>query len=343
VGSRFCWQCGAALAAEDKFCMTCGTPAEDPGAGEEEVPAFLTPHPPSSTAADHARLPDPAPVAPAGFGSPGVQPYQPQAASSGSPFMGLIIGGVILLLVVLGGGGWYGWNLYAKSLGRQPAAAKSGPGASQAAQPGTPAQAPAQDGDGFLGLWAPEEPVGESSGEEVRIVRQGSLLVGTNDSDPKGRIELTVKPGDKLEGFYTDDVSDKVPLTAELIDGGKRLVMTLAPPQSEYETVILMRVIEAEKAAAMAGQDEIPGIVPITGVDEAYAQKVVAQQKEVKEFIDLLAGTGRSPRFEVAEDDPNTWMIRVYEIVDDGDGMSHAATFGWYKVNKMTGAVSPGM
>lgn len=259
--------------------------------------------------------------------------------------MGLILGGMVLLLVVLGGGGWYGWNLYTKSFGKPPATAKTGFAGGQAGQPGAApqTQAQAQDGDAFLGLWAPEQPVGESSGDEVRFARQGSLLVGTNDKEPGGRIELTVKPGDKLEGFYTDDASEKVPVTAELLDGGKRLVLTLEPPQSEYETVILMRVNEAEKAAAMADQAETPGIVPISGVDEAYAQKVVAQQTEVKEFIDLLAQTGRSPRFEVSEDDPNTWMIRVYEIVDDGDGTSHAATFGWYKVDKKTGAVSPGM
>lgn len=342
MSSRFCEQCGAALAADDKFCMTCGCRVGTQEGGQEEVPAFLTPHPPNPEPLSRPS-PDPLPAAPASFGSVGAQSSQPQPAQSSGPSLGLIQGGVIFLLAILGGGAWYGWSLYTKSLGKPPLAVKSGDSPGQPAQQGTTAPAPPQDGEGFLGLWAPEESVGESSGEEVRIVRQGSLLVGTNPSDQKGRIELTVKPGDKLEGFYTDDVSDKVPLTAELLDGGKRLVMTLAPPQSEYETVILMRVNEAEKAAALSGQDEIPGIVPISGVDEAYAQKVVSQQKEVKEFTGLLAKSGRNPRYEISEEDGSTWMIRVYEIVDDGDGMSHAATFGWYKVDKKTGAVSPGM
>lgn len=107
--------------------------------------------------------------------------------------------------------------------------------------------------------------------------------MGTNETDQHGRLELNVGPGDKLEGVYKLEGESDIPVTAELLNDGKRLVLTLAPPQSEYETVILMRVNEAEKADALVDRvneaPEIPGIVPISGVDEAYAQKVVSRRK----------------------------------------------------------------
>lgn len=35
----------------------------------------------------------------------------------------------------------------------------------------------------------------------------------------------------------------------------------------------------------------------------------------------------------------NDYIFQVYEVVDDGGGNGHTATYGWYGVNKLTGEV----
>jgi hypothetical protein len=43
---------------------------------------------------------------------------------------------------------------------------------------------------------------------------------------------------------------------------------------------------------------------------------------------------------EVDSEDAAAYTVHAYEIVDEGRGQSHTATFGWYEVSKKTGIVT---
>ena len=91
---------------------------------------------------------------------------------------------------------------------------------------------------------------------------------------------------------------------------------------------------------ALAPSGVSPENIAIT---EDRARKIVADLTGVDRFVKDLQAQGKKPLFDVSPEDAKTFMVHVYEIVDDGDGMSHTATFGWYKVDRSTGEVSPGM
>lgn len=59
---------------------------------------------------------------------------------------------------------------------------------------------------------------------------------------------------------------------------------------------------------------------------------------EVVKYEADLKKAGSKASFEVQDDDAH-WSIQVFEIVKNGSEPSHTATFGWYTVDKKTGAV----
>jgi len=198
-----------------------------------------------------------------------------------------------------------------------------------------------QDGDAFLGRWFPEEPTGEESNNIVTFSRQGSKIVGISTKDPNSRVELNVASGNKLTGEAIEDGGQRTPVTAELISDGQKMVLTLLRSASEPDTVILWKVKEGE-APGNKGISE--GGSGVTGeVDKNGATEIVAKLPDVDKFCRQLDAAGKRAILDTTEEDAQTWMVHVYEIVDDGNSMSHTATFGWFKVDKKTGKVSPGM
>jgi hypothetical protein len=65
----------------------------------------------------------------------------------------------------------------------------------------------------------------------------------------------------------------------------------------------------------------------------------VAALPEVKAWMKLVRE--KSPRNKAAFRSEGLqmgrWLIQAYEDVNDGNGMGHTATFGWYEVDKKTG------
>jgi hypothetical protein len=43
---------------------------------------------------------------------------------------------------------------------------------------------------------------------------------------------------------------------------------------------------------------------------------------------------------DIDSEDALAYIVHVYEIVQDGEDMSHTATFGWYEVSKKAGTVT---
>ena len=43
---------------------------------------------------------------------------------------------------------------------------------------------------------------------------------------------------------------------------------------------------------------------------------------------------------DIDSEDASTYIVHAYEIVRDGEDMSHTATFGWYEVVSKAGTVT---
>lgn len=314
--TRFCEQCGAALAPESRFCEGCGHPVE-PGSGVSAARPI-----PSPTIPAPAPAPSPAPM----YAAPSVPAGYPATTAGGNKGLPLALIAVVVLAAA-GGGGWW-WMNRAK-----PPATGTPPPATTGATPGTPAPAA---GEGFVGAWFAEDDSGNTDqSERLVITRQGNKLIGVSDQGSEGRIEVAIVPGNKVQGTFTDSNGDVIPVTMELLSDGKKMVLTLAPPASEYQTVVLWKE-EAEPT----------GMTPSStgrGLTEDGALAKVNALTEVADFAKSLAAQGKGPQFEISLEDASTYSVRVYETVDDGSGVSHTATFGWYKVDRNTGAVTPGM
>ncbi|MCO5297507.1 MAG: hypothetical protein M9921_11680 [Fimbriimonadaceae bacterium] len=189
-----------------------------------------------------------------------------------------------------------------------------------------------------MGSWVPEDASGaDEGGSLLTFARQGDQIVGVGPDPAAGRIVLAVGPGPKLSGEAVDNAGVRTPLTAELLSDKQKMILTFAPPASEYFSVVMWRVKVGEGPQPSAAE---PTVKPVS---EERAQELVAALPEVDQFVKLLRGAGKSAVFDVSLEDDHTYRVHVYENVDDGNGMSHTATFGWYLVDRTTGQISPGM
>lgn len=68
------------------------------------------------------------------------------------------------------------------------------------------------------------------------------------------------------------------------------------------------------------------------------ARQKIRMRTEVQKYEIEMEKLGSNAEIEV-EDLGEDWFVHVFETVEDGGGISHTATFGWYTVNKKTGAV----
>ena len=98
---------------------------------------------------------------------------------------------------------------------------------------------------------------------------------------------------------------------------------------------LLMVVVAA--GTGCHGPSEDTGVF---SANEAVAR--VSENPEVGVWVAVVKG--QSPQnqavIEVDSDDGAVYTVHAYEIVDDGGGQSHTATFGWYEVSKKKGTVT---
>lgn len=325
--SKFCEQCGSALEEADKFCMTCGQPVDAPVVGTPAVPAPRPPVAPFEPAPE----PRPIPISPAP--EPTLAPTLARTPSAITP---TTIGIVALVVIALGGGIW--WFLTQKPASppaNKPVATATATGAPPSASP-TATVVPVQPGEAFVGRWFPDMSSGAEPDTFITFKREGNQLIGTGKKPSDGQLEFPVGAGPKLTGVFRQGTTS-FPATAELLSDNKKMVVTLAPPNSEYQTEILWR------DEPPPPDKEVPGIEKITNYSEQQARDLISMREEVQKFAKQLAAKKSSVHIDVAPEDDQTYSVHVYEIVDDGDGMSHTATFAWYKVDRKTGKVSPGM
>ena len=80
-----------------------------------------------------------------------------------------------------------------------------------------------------------------------------------------------------------------------------------------------------------------------SAVQESRAISAVENVKEVQDFKQSVTTAGNTRLVTEVDSYPTaqdaSYLIHVYEVVPNGDGSAHSATFGWYRFYPQTGTV----
>lgn len=99
--------------------------------------------------------------------------------------------------------------------------------------------------------------------------------------------------------------------------------------------IIFLGVTVGNEVAKVASENLVGNEIVIS---EEQAENLIINLPDVIEFKALLDSTEKHFSVNV-EDWDSEWAVQVIEIVDDGDGNGHSATFAWYTVDKMSGEI----
>ncbi len=318
----FCAACGHVLKEAENFCDQCGARA-----GQSPPPAPSWSSPPLTTAPIPESSPPPAPVyraAPAPAPAPARPPApvpQPPAAPTAWVAVGLLLffllAGGVLAVVFLPG--WL--------KGPGPIAASPSPTETPRATPTeTPTETPratptavaqvSQAGlpplEAFTGGWTTREP---GADEIVFRLEEGTLVADIPSEKAQVRLSR-LNPGDAvLHGSYSQENGDSIPMTGELSADGQRLTLTLAPPQSEFERVELVR-------------SKIEGIEPLDLSDPlTYLPGMDFQLTYDANYPDGDSGTLRAVSTQLDPGVPRSQLVEATSRLYPGEPSRRVCTY----------------
>lgn len=182
----------------------------------------------------------------------------------------------------------------------------------------------------FAGWWAPAsgEPDAPDGAFELRV--EGDVVRGQVHATGAS-FDLRLA-GHALEGQCVEP-DRKTPVTMELTPKKDKMVVTLAPPESEYDISVCVRS-EAPREV------RVP-LSPGARLTPEQAVAAVREHPEVREWLRLFKGPiAQRPRVEVNSQDETVYTVQVYEDVPGPPGEGHNATLGWFEVDKKTGKVT---
>jgi len=319
---RFCGKCGTELAPGAGFCPRCGAAFTGAGGPPPQPPAQAPWSPPAPPAAG-----------PTGA-YPSASPPTPRTSGAG-PLIGAIVA-VVLVLIVLGGiGAYIAWQ---KLVPHPPKVVPSGiPVAGDQAgtqAPGTEGSSPATVSlDDLVGQWSVQEAVLDGPPPDtLTFERQGDLVVGSLSDRINTRLELGLVDGAWRGNYYDPQVVQQA-ADAQLT-GGNRLEVHATDRDGARNLLII-----ATRGGSGPGPTGSAG--PVTSPQQAV--DLVAAMPDIKEWMAQVQaaaqqGERRSAHVDVDSEEPNMYIVHVYEMVDDEMG-GHTATYGWYEVHKQTGEV----
>lgn len=156
----------------------------------------------------------------------------------------------------------------------------------------------------FAGKWALDNADPENSELTFRV--RGNRLIGDT---PMGPDRLTLRVGDKpgvLVGTGKDENDRDIPATLELTSGGNRLILELAPPQSEFITVTARRVgggkpdsgggtdaVAAAEAAVEAAKAKLRKA--LESEDSAALDEATAELAKARKALTEATGSAGTP------------------------------------------------
>ncbi len=196
----------------------------------------------------------------------------------------------------------------------------------------------------FAGNWVVLATAGKLSKADrvLRLRLNGSRLSGTIDGQ-SGRADLGSLLGDTVSGSWLVG-SSAMPMTAQINADGdrKQLTLTVAPPESEYITATAWKEGRALANGTIVKLPSSPVPVasgPVKTPDDAIQR--VAALPAVAAWVQKIqaAGTTSQAILDVDSETKTSYVVHAYEFMDDGGGRSHTVTFGWYEVDRTTGAI----
>lgn len=196
----------------------------------------------------------------------------------------------------------------------------------------------------FTGNWVVLATAGKLSPADriLRLRLSGSRLSGTIDGQ-SGRADLGDLTGDTVSGSWLVG-SSAMPMTAQINVGGdrKQLTLTVAPPESEFITATAWKEgrVLANGTVVKLPTFPAPAVSgPVKTPDDAIQR--VAALPAVAAWSQKIqsAGTTSQAILDVDSETETSYVVHAYEFIDDGGGRSHTVTFGWYEVDRKTGAI----
>lgn len=353
---KFCDRCGSAVTAGSWNGPVLASVPGPARVVEQAQPVSAPPRGPSLTAPVPAASPPPVPPA---LPQPSVVPPRPQPsvgpppsahpAPAGTPTWVIVLIGC-LLVGVLAGGGWLAFRVLKSNRLAQstptptptPTSSTPTPTPTSTSTPTsteTPKSlsqflpgllSPEKASDGtqaltdFTGSWKTEEP---SAGIIVFRLEDESLVADLPEEKAQVRLSRLQAGDSVLHGSYSREGGESIPATAELSSDGKRLTITLAPPQSEFERVVLVR-------AESGGYEGIEGIEAIDRTDPTSYLPLMSLQLTYRvHYPDGDSGTTRIVSTQLGDDyvrsqlevgtselypgEPNTSVVH-YALRNDG-------------------------
>jgi len=239
--------------------------------------------------------------------------------------LGAVVGVIFLATVILG------WSLFLKTPPLpppQPTPARTGPVTMPS--PGEGGEASGLALDDLLGEWTVDFAMLDGPPPEtLTFEREGESIIGLLNDRINTFLELTLLDGD-LAGSWTDPQVDIIAADAVLTSDGLLEVYTTD------DTGMRGLLISARRPGA-----EARSAGPVTSPGQA--EDLVAALPEIRAWIGLVEeaadlGEGSSAHIQLDSEEPDKYIVHVFEMVDDGDA-GHTATYGWYEVDKDTGEI----
>ena len=187
----------------------------------------------------------------------------------------------------------------------------------------------------FVGRWRVRSESRSAFGKVISIRRERQSFVGTIEAEPGRRFEFRDASHSKLVGSYL--VGGRSSRAVAQLTSANRVTLSIETAHGSTTRVALDRI------APNLRESLSPRYSRKQGYSSEEARRLVERVKEVATFIKELERKNKRACIDVSAEADNGYSMHIYEVVDDGDGMSHTATFGWYRVDRKTGKISPGM
>jgi len=186
--------------------------------------------------------------------------------------LAVVLGAVALILIAVTA--YIIWA-YANIKSPKPVTNNSPGGSASSAKPSTavtkPNLAASVKIEDFVGSWLLVDQQGGNR-NSIILKQNGGQIQGTVDNNPDRKIDLGPGGQNQLKGTITVPGQAAIPMTAELSSDKKKLILTLAPPQSEYVVSVAIRQDSAEgSGGAGAAVSSSPRVAKITaglGLDQ---------------------------------------------------------------------------
>ena len=152
---------------------------------------------------------------------------------------------------------------------------------------------------------------------------------------------LQQKKYDEAISLYQQITNSKTDhaIIQDLIDQAKEQQTKAEKVKSDYlaEQQRIAKEKEEAKQEEIRKQAERKKQEDIKKAEEAKQATQGISPQQAENMIRQASGVPSSTSVVHDHDEGENYLIHVYDVIDDGNGMQHSATRGWYAVNKTTG------